>query len=72
MDEMGDFDIPVPHDNQVKRTQTRPLPEPGLPTRYMPDWSEEAMLVSGSRKDRKVSVYLEGNGKLWIHKDDLE
>ena len=22
--------------------------------------------------DRIVSVYLEGNGKLWIHKDDLE
>ena len=37
----------------------------------MKEWPPEA--TTGSvRIERRVAVYLEGNGKLWIHKDDLE
>ena len=71
MDEMGDFDIPDLHDNQPKRKNKRMPFESQVCRIAMPDWPEEAM-TGGAPKKRQVCVYLEGNGKLWIHTDDLE
>ena len=38
----------------------------------MPDWPPEAVTGGDAPNQRKVSVFVEGNGMLWLHSDDLE
>ena len=38
----------------------------------MPDWPPEAVTGGDAPNKRKVSVFLEGSGMLWLHSDDLE
>ena len=38
----------------------------------MPDWPPEALTGGEAPNSRAVSVFVEGSGMLWLHKDDLE
>ena len=38
----------------------------------MPDWPPEAITGGDAPNQRKVSVFVEGNGMLWLNSDDLE
>ena len=72
MDELGDFDIPVPQDNK-KKLGNRRIPFVSQVVRIaMPDWPPEAVTGGDAPNKRKVSVFVEGSGMLWLHSDDLE
>ena len=38
----------------------------------MPDWPPEAVTGGDAPNKRKVSVFVEGNGMLWLNSNDLE
>ena len=38
----------------------------------MPEWPPEALTGSEVPNPRAVSVFVDGSGTLWLHKDDLE
>ena len=72
MDELGDFEIPVQHDNQKKEGNRKHAFVSQVVRLTMPEWPPEALTGSEVHVPRAVRVCVEGSGTLWLHSDDLE
>ena len=70
MDEMGDVLNGTAPPPQTPKKQNKPFRSQTCRV-SMYEWPEEAT-KGGPRMVRDVSLYLEGNGKLWIHWRDVE
>ena len=72
MDDLGDFDEMEPQNNTKKGGKKRNSFVSQVVRITMPDWPPEALTGGEVNNPRAVHVWVEGNGTLWLHWQDLE